>query len=163
MTAPATTALGTPTGAKLKDGFSTRIAFAANANIRLWVKTIKPPGIDGGEKIDITDMHNTAWRTFAARQLKTLMEMKFKAAYDPGVYDQLSALVNVEGAITIHFPNGATVDFYGYLMKAEPADNEEGKQPEMDVTVQPTNYDPVAGTEEGPNYKTASGTDTVIT
>jgi len=162
MGVPATTPLGTPTSRPLKDGYRIRIAFAANPNIRLWVKTTKPPGMDAGESIPQTTQHNVRWRTFAPRSLITLTEMTFKSAYQPGVYDQLLAILGVEGAITVHFSDDSTLDMFGFLQKAIPADTEEGKQPEMDITIAPTNVDPTDGSEAGPNYKTGAGTDTTV-
>jgi len=65
-----TTARTTPTGNKLKDGFRTLIAFAADPDVKLWEKEVTLPGIDVGEKIPTTDMHNVTWRTYAPRALK---------------------------------------------------------------------------------------------
>lgn len=163
MANPTTTPPGTPPGRMLKDGFKTRITFASKPNVRLWIKTAKPPGLDGGDAIEQTTMHNDNWRTFAPRSLKTLTEVKAKCAYNPAVYDQIAALINVEDSITALFPDGSTLDFFGFLQKFEPSDHEEGKQPEAEVTIRPTNWDYTNNVEAGPNYKTAGGTDTVIT
>lgn len=157
MTAPTVTARGTPAGARLTDGFSTTIAFAADSDASFWEVTITPPGMDGGDPIDNTTMLNTNWRTFAARALKTLTESKITAAYDPLLYSNILDLINVETSITIHFPNSDTLAFYGFLQKFEPGDCKEGEQPTATITIKPTNYDPVAGTEEAPVY-TAAGT-----
>lgn len=159
MGTPANTDRTTPAGTKLDDGFSTKIAFAADPDVSFWEKTVQPPGIDGGDPIDTTTMHNTAWRTMAARALKTLTESSLTVAYDPVVYDQIIALVNVEGAITVHFPNGDTLDFFGFLQTFEPDSNEEGSQPEATITIVPTNVDPSDGAEAAPNYITSAGTD----
>lgn len=48
-----------PGGTKLGDGFSTKIAFAADADVSLWEKTVTPPGVDGGDAVDTSTMHNT--------------------------------------------------------------------------------------------------------
>ena len=159
MGVPTTTARIAPVGVKIDDGFSTLIAFAADADVSLWEKTVKPPGIDGGDAIETTTMHNTTWRTMAARALKTLTESGLTCAYDPVVIDQINALINVEGAITVHMPNGDTLDFFGYLKSFEIQDHVEGEQPEAQVVIIPTNVDPSDGSEASPNYKTAAGTD----
>jgi len=151
-------ARGTPTGTKLDDGFSIKIAFTADPDVDFWEKTVTPPGIDGGDAIEQTTMHNTAWRTFAARLLKTLTDASITAAYDPLVYDQIVALINVEGLITVHFPDTSTLDFYGFLKSFAPSDHSEGSQPEADLTIVPTNWNPFAGVEAGPTFVNNSGT-----
>jgi hypothetical protein len=102
MGAPTVTARVDPPGIKLDDGHSTTFAFSADANVNLWEKTVTPPGIDGGDEIDTTTMHNNTWRTRAPRQLKTLTEMSCTCAYDPVVYTELLALINVRQSITVH-------------------------------------------------------------
>lgn len=147
MAAPTPSVRGTPGGIRLDDGFSSKIAFASDLTIEFWEKTVKPPGLDGGEKIDTMTMHNVTYRTFGPRQLKTLTDLTIKAAYDPIVYQSILALINVRTTITILFPDGSTLAFYGFLQKFEPDDLEEGKQPEATLTITPTNYDPVGHVE----------------
>lgn len=159
MAVPATTPISAPAGIRLGDGYSTRIKFAADTDVSFWEKTIPPPGLDGGEAIDNTTMVNTAWRTFAPRALVTLTEFSFSAAYDPNAYNNiLDNLLNVEGAITVHFPDLSTIDFYGFLRMFEPQDHEEGTQPEANVTIRPTNYDPVNNVEAAPVLTSVAGT-----
>ncbi len=150
MAAPATTARSTPLGIPLGDGYSTKIAFAADADVSFWEKTVGPPGLDGGDAIETTTMHNSTYRTFGARSLITLSESSTTVAYDPDLYDEAIALINVEGAITVHFPDGSTLDFFGFLRTFEPGDNEEGTQPEATLTIQPTNWDPANNVEAAP-------------
>lgn len=150
-------ARGVPVGVKLRDGFSTLIAFTADPDVSFWEKTVKPPGVDGGDAIEVTTMHNEVWRPFAARLLKTLTEASVTAAYDPQVYDQIVALCNVNNLITVHFPDGSELDFWGYLRTFEPGDNTEGEFPEATINITPTNEDN-SGNEVAPNYKpSASG------
>ncbi len=159
MAAPATTVRIAPAGIKLDEGFSTKIAFARAPSVSLWEKTVQPPGIDGGESVETTTMHNTAWRTMNARVLKTLTPMTFKAAYDPNVYNTiLNDLVNRNGSITVRFSDGSTLDFYGYLQKFEPAEIQEGAQPEANCTIVPTNYDPAGKVEASPVLTSIAGT-----
>lgn len=158
MAAPTTSARIAPTGIKLDDGFSTTISFARKTNINLWEKTVKPPGLDGGEKIEQTTMLNIAYRTFTARALKTVTDCTFNAQYDPGVYTDILALINLEGSVTIHFPDGSTYDFYGYLGKFEPAELQEGSPPMAACTIFPTNYDPTNKVEAAPVLTSVTGT-----
>jgi hypothetical protein len=148
----APTPRSTPTGTALEDGYSTKIAFAADPDVGFWEKTVTPPGIDGGDAIEQTTMHNSTWRTFAARSLATLTDVSVTAAYDPAVYPQIVALINVEGLITLHFPDGSTLDFYGFLKEFTPGEHSEGDQPEADITIICTNRNPTSGAEVGPVF-----------
>jgi hypothetical protein len=158
MAAPVTTTRGSPAGQKLKDGFSTKIAFASNPTIEFWEKTVQPAGMDGGEPIDQTTMHNIAWRFTRPRALKTLTVHTTKAAYDPDFIPDIFALINREDSVTDIFPDGSTLAFYGFLQKIEFDQNEEGKQPECTVTIVPTNYDYVNNVEAAPVFVPAAGT-----
>ena len=153
-----TTARQAPDGLELEDGFPTTIAFQADPNVAFWEKTVTPPGLDGGDAIEQTTMHNTQFRTFASRSLITMTEMSVKAAWDPTLYDSILDLINVEGSITVHFSNGDTVDFFGYLRVFEPQELSEGEQPECQITIQPTNRDPVTHAETAPVWSGTSGT-----
>lgn len=156
--APAPTTRQAPAGIKLKDGFSTKITFARVPAIRFWEKTVKAAGIDGGDSVPQTTMHNLAWRTFAPRQLKTLTEMTTKVAYDPYVYTDILSLINVEDTITVRFPDGSTLAFYGYLKMFEPEELVEGTQPEASITIVPTNFDPANKVEASPVLTSVEGT-----
>lgn len=158
MTAPVATARVTPDGIKLDDGYQTLVTFAADPNVRLWEKAVTPPGIDGGDAIETTTMHNTTWRTMAPRALRTLTQHTFTAAYDPAIYTQILSLINVRTTITVTFPDTSTLAFYGFLQLFEPGEMTEGEQPEATVTITPTNYDPAAATEEAPVLNSAEGT-----
>jgi hypothetical protein len=164
MTAPATTARLDPSGIKLPDGYRTLIAFGGgvgtdNADVSFWEKTVTPPGLDALDPIDQTTMHNDRWRTFAGRALITMTGASLTVAYDPAVIPQIvSDLLGVETPITVHFPDGKTLSFWGFLQTFEPQAHEEGTQPEANITIGVTNMDPDNGTEEGPVLKTAAGT-----
>lgn len=148
-----TTARGTPTGPYFEDGFQTLIAFAADPDVKLWEKTVKPPGVDGGDPIDITTMHNDDLRTSAPRSLKTLTQATMTVAYAGESYDQIMALINVNGWITAHLPDGSTYDFVGYLKSFEPNGHEEGGFPLANCTIVPTNQ--LAGVETPPEFTSA--------
>ena len=148
----------TPSGTFLEDGFPTKIAFSSNDNAALWEKTVTPPGYDGGDKINVTTMHNAAWRTFAARALKELTDSAFSAAYDPKAYNDLMSVINVEQTLTVHFPDGSTLAFYGYLKSFLPDEVSEGEQPTATVEIVATNRNPSTGAEAGPTYTASTGT-----
>ena len=147
MPPPAATARGTPAGIKLEDGFSTKITFANNPTLCIWERTVQPPGLDGGDPVDQTTMFNVTYRTMSSRRLKTMTPGNITAGYDPRVYADVLAQINVKQTITITFPDGSTVAFYGFLQNFEPQPNEEGKMPEANLRFVPTNADPTTGAE----------------
>lgn len=160
MAAPSATPRGTPGGLAMPDGFSSLITLASDDDIQFFEKTVQPPGMDGGDAIETTTMHNTAWRTLAARSLKTLTDVTATVAYDPAVLDSgaIQAAINREDTITVTFSDGSTIAFYGYLRTFEPSEMEEGAQPEATVTITPTNVDPSDFSEAGPTIVEVAGT-----
>jgi hypothetical protein len=158
MAAPTPVALGTPTGVKLKDGYSSRVAFSLNASIELWIKSYTPPPMDGGDPIDQTTMHNLVYRTKAPRGLIDSGMATLRCAYDPNCYSSLLALINREGTITYWFGDASNVSFYGYMNKFEPQELTEGSQPEATVSIVQTNWDNVNKVEAGPYIVSTTGT-----
>ena len=152
MAAPTISVRVTPVGAKMKDGYQTLISFASNPSIQFWEKTTSIPGMDGGEPTDGTTMHNLVVRTKGARHLVTYMPIKVKAEYSPAVYSQIKALINTPDSVTVKIPTGNTVCFWGFLQKAEFGDYEDGKPPEVDLTIVPTNEDPTTLAEQPPVF-----------
>jgi hypothetical protein len=155
MAAPVKTTRGTPGGAKLTDGFRTLIAFAANPTVKFWEKRVTPPGLDGGDKIDISTMHNSTWRSFYASSLITMSDATVRVAYDPAVYSDILSLLNVPGSVTVWFPDSSYLNFFGFIRMFEPDEMSEGSQPEATLTLTCTNFDPVNKVEAAPVYGTA--------
>ncbi len=156
--APTAVARGTPEGIFLKDGYQTLVTIGNDATLEIWEKSVTPPGLDGGEPVETSTMHNTTYRTMGSRTLITLTPITFTAAYDPEMYDTLLAVINAETTITVTFPDGSTLAFYGYVQKVEPGELVDGTQPEVTVTVQPTNQDPTDRSEQAPVLVETSGT-----
>ena len=156
--APTPTSRGTPAGIMLNDGYQALVTISSLTTVSFWEKTVKPPGIDGGDPIDITTMHNADWRTRVPRSLMTLTDSTGKAAYDPNVYNQLLTVVNVNATITVRWADGSTLAFYGFLRMLEFDDLAEGVQPELSYTITPTNYDPSAKVEASPVLTSVAGT-----
>lgn len=144
---------------RLDDGHQTLVTFAADPTVLFYEKTVTPPGVDGGGEIDITLMQNSTWRTRSPKSLITLSEASMTVAYDPATYDEIIALVNVITWITVTFPDGSNLGFYGWLDKFEPGELVEGEQPTADITIMPSNQGGVAGAEAAPQY-VGSGTTT---
>lgn len=158
MSAPSPVTRVTPVGIYLEDGFSIKIAFAADPDVSVWEKAVGIPGIDGGDEIELVTQHNVAWRMKSSRALKTLTPFDFTGAYDPACYTQLNALINVETTVTERFPDGSTLSYYGFLKGVEFGQLQEGEFPEGTFTVVPTNRDPIARTEEAPVLVSVAGT-----
>lgn len=135
--------------ARIDDGHGTTISFANYPSVAFYEKTVTPPGVDGGGENDTTTMRNTAWRTKAPKQLKSLSECSFTAAYDPAVYTSIVSMVNENQQITVTFADGQTLTFWGWLNEFTPQDVTEGEQPVADVTIIPSNQN-AAGVETAP-------------
>lgn len=157
-TAPSPTARADPSGIKLDDGYRTLVTFASDPNIQFWEKSVTPPGLDGGDEIDTTTMHNDDWRTNAPRALIRMTPFTMTAAYDPSLYTAALALINVKTTVTVTYPDGSTLAFYGFLKTIEFSELVEGTQPECTITVVPTNQDPTTGAEEAPVLASVEGT-----
>lgn len=158
MAAPSPTNRVRPSGFKMPDGFRTLITFSDNPAIQLWEKNVKPPGFDGGDKIDTTTMHNIEWRTYEHRQLKTLTDASASCAYDPDSFTGIQQLINFFNTITITYPDHSQLAFYGFLQKAEVQEHKEGEMPMIDIVITPTNWDDIGQAEQGPVFVPASGT-----
>lgn len=149
-----------PAGTRLDDGHSTTITFELNTTASLWEVAVTPPGVDGGEPVDITTMRNLIWRTMNPRKLKTLTPANFSAAYESVKLVLIGDMVNKNQLITVTFPNGSTLVFWGYLQRFEPQEIVEGQQPRANCVIQPTNHNN-AGVEVGPTVtNTTSSTAT---
>jgi len=155
---PTPTARTTPTGNILEHGYQTLITIAADADIDFWEKTVTPPGVEGGDAIDITTMHNSNVITKDAQALYEWTDSTSVVAYDRAVYTQIVAVVNVNSTITWTFPDGGTVAAYGFLKSFIPSDMSRDSQPEATVTFVVTNVDPSDGTEQLPAVTASVGT-----
>jgi len=143
--------------ARMDDGFSTTIGFADLPAVEFYEKTVTPPGVSGGGENDTTTMLNTAWRTKSPKQLKTLSESSLTVAYDPACYDDIVGAngVNNNQLITITFPDGSTLAFWGWIDEFTPGEIVEGEQPTAECTIICSNQNAV-GAETAPVY-TAAG------
>jgi hypothetical protein len=139
----------------MKDGFSTTISFSAGGSgamgITILEKTVTPPGMDGGDAIEVTTMRNTNWRTKWPKSLKDLTDCSFSAAYDSAAYDDLLFMLLVNQEITITFPDESTLAFWGYLKSFIPGENAEGVEPIAQCVIVPTNLNN-SDVEQDPDY-----------
>lgn len=140
---------------RLDDGYQTLISFAADPTVLFYEKTVTPPGVDGGGAIDTTTMHNTTWRTQNPRALLSLSNASTTVAYDPACYPEIIALTNVNTLITVTFPDGDTLAFWGWLNTFTPGPSEENDQPTADIEIIPSNQN-ASGVETAPVHTAAS-------
>lgn len=119
--------------------------------VKFYEKTVTPPGVQGGGANDTTTMRNDEWRTMAPKHLRTLSQMSMTAAYDPQIYESILDLLQVIKWFVIWWPDGSTLQFYGWLDEFTPNEVSEGEQPTAEVIVIPSNQSP-AGVETAPVY-----------
>lgn len=137
--------------ARIDDGFQTTVSFADNPTVKFYEKTVTPPGMDGGGANDTTTMRNSTLRTKAPKKLKSMTDMTMTAAYDPEVYSSVWAMINQNQLITVNFPDGSDIQFWGWLDKFMPGEIREGEQPTATVTVVCSNQND-SGAEVAPVY-----------
>lgn len=136
---------------RLDDGFSTLITLANIPTIKLYEKEVTPPGFDLGGPIDTTTMRNSAWRSSAPRQLKTLTQVTATVAYATDALDSILAQLGINQLVTVTFPDGSSLEFYGWIEQFTPGAHKEGEQPTATLTVHPSNRD-ATGAEVAPAY-----------
>lgn len=134
---------------RLDDGYQTLMTFAAAPTVKFYEKSITPPGLDGGGETDTTTMLNTVYRTKNPKALITMTNSSMSAAYDPAVYTDILTLINNNNLITITFPDGDTLAFWGWVNTFQPGEHVEGAQPTADVEIIPSNQN-AAGVETAP-------------
>ena len=153
MAAPVAAAVHVPAGRPLASGHRTRVSIAADTDYEFFEKTVTPIGIEGGDAKDITTQHNTLWRTKTPGRLLDLTELTMEGSYDATLaYTSMASIINVCTTITIFFPDGSTLAFYGFVKSFIPGQMEEGEQPMATITIVPNNYDPINCIEEGPVF-----------
>lgn len=141
MAAPVATVRQDPAGIKLPDGYRALITLEDDPDISFWEKDVKPVGIDGGEPIPQTTMHNDLVETFFPQSLYRLTDGTSKVAYDPAVITQIMTMINRNQVITVRYRDGTTDAFWGYLRIFERDTMSKGTQPEATVTFTPTMMD----------------------
>lgn len=142
----------------LTDGFPTYLTFAdaySGVNLYFKEKELTPPGIDMGEMNDVTNMRNTAWRTFAFRKLKTLMESGMVCHYDPAFLSEVLDMIGQNQQMVLTMPDESTWTFYGGIRSFVPQAHVEGQPPTAQVQIAVTNHDgegDALGDEVAPSY-----------
>lgn len=127
----------------IQDGYQTLISFGADPLIVVVIneKEVQPPDLDGGGEIDTTTMRNLKFRTKNPKSLVTLGDMTVQINYDPVVYTSLLNILNVNNLIRVIFPDGSTLDFWGWIDKFTPASLKEGEFPLAELKIHSSNHD----------------------
>lgn len=157
MAAPSPSTRLDPTGIKLENGYRSLITFAVDTDVSLWEIEVGHAGLDGGDPIDTTTMHNDLWRTKSPRALIDSSPFTFRFAFDPQVKSQLEDLINVRTTVTVTFRDGSTEAQYAFLQSVEFDPMVEGEMPTGTGTICPTNWDPTNFAEAGPALASVAG------
>jgi hypothetical protein len=158
MAAPAATARQAPTGIWLDSGHSTKVTLGNRPAISFWEKTVTPPGVDVGDAIDTTNMHNTRYVTKAPQPLVDITDASGTCSYDPNVLVDIVAYIGLKTTVTITHPDGSTWAEYGFLKSFTPQENSRPNQATANFSIVFTCYDPVNHAEAGPTVVSVSGT-----
>lgn len=110
---------------------------------------VTPPGVNGGGKIDTTTQRNDEWRTAVPKELKDLDDMNVTVAYDASKLGTIYDLCNVNQLITVTFPDGSTMAFWGFLNTFKPTGLTSDNRPQASAVFAVTNSND-AGAEVGP-------------
>lgn len=158
MAAPVAANRVTPTARQMPDGFGTLVVITLDTNIELYEKSVTPPGIQGDAPVETTSNLNIQWRTKSPRTLMMMTDLVMSCGYDPKVWNSIQAIVNRPTTITLHYPTGDKLAFFGFLLSFIPGPLVEGTKPEATVTIVPTNQDPTNCVEEDPVFVAGLGT-----
>jgi hypothetical protein len=144
----------------LTNGYASFFEIGTYGTLGFWEKEVTPFGLEGGDKIDVSTMHNHYVRTYAAQALYEASDGEITAAYDPGILSNLSGTggaINDNQTVTIHFPDTSTWDTFGYIQTFSPSALTNGEQPEATITVVFTNLtNATPPAEYEPQYTTGS-------
>lgn len=124
----------------LRDGYQTLVTFANYATVMFRIIRVTPPPLVGGGAIPQSTMENTAWHTDAPKALKRLGPSSMTVAYDPEAYasGEIPDMLNENQLITYEFPDGDTLQFWGWLDEFTPGEHVEGERPEAEITIIPS-------------------------
>jgi hypothetical protein len=136
---------------RLDDGHSSTIMFSDDPTIRLFEKEVTPPAFQSGGPIDTTTMRNIRYRTNSPKKLITNGQMSSTVAYATESYPRIQTMLGRNQLVTVLFPDGAHIMFWGWLDSFAPGALAEGAQPTAAVVVQPSNHDD-DGNEVAPVY-----------
>jgi hypothetical protein len=139
----------------ITDGFSTTLTLGTSDITLAEEVTVKPGGIEGGDKIPRTTMANTAVRTFKPPTLYEVTDITGSYRFAPSVLDEVQTAVNVNQEITVNLPDSSTWTFWGWLKTFDPGDFSEGEEVLADFTFVISNLN-ASDAETAPVYAAAA-------
>lgn len=142
MAAPAAVTRLTPAGLHLFDGYQAFVAFQLAPGLPIWEKKVTCFGLDGREPVEQTTMHNLIYTTHAPRKLRTVTPLLITAAFDPAAWGACNNMLNRVQAVSHYWSDGSVLTAWAFLQKVEMAEEAEGEQPEMNLTVMVASIDP---------------------
>ncbi len=148
----------------LKDGFGITVTFGVGEStvdhsdimLKIDPSSLTPPAVDGGDAIDTVSHSNSDYRTKHPKVLQDIADGSCTVYYDPSVWAKIIAAINDNVLLTFTFPNGDTLEFFGYLKSFTPNELVEGEQPTAECVFVATNYDHEAEEESGPELTAGS-------
>lgn len=134
------------------------VVFSSNAALLFWEKEVQFSGYDGGDPIPTTNMLNGTFETSVPRVLQKGTDLTMTGSFAGASLSDFQAMINVQQTITQIFPttDGRWCAFFGWLMKAVPQNNQIGNQPQIQITVHRSDWDPTGFVEAGPAYGTGA-------
>lgn len=157
MAAPPLTARVLPDGVSLGNGFGSMVVFQLAPSLDIFEKSVQPPAMDGGDKIDTTTHLNSVYESSKPQCLVSHDDAVVIAAYDPAVLSTIEDMINEEQSISFLYPDGSAYVVWGYLKRAEPSPLVKGVQPEITLTIVVTDWDPTLCVEAGPVFVDGTG------
>lgn len=126
---------------KMDDGFSTTVTLANLPTVKMYERSVTPPGLSGGGPIDTTTMRNTSKRTQSPKQLVTVTAMTMVVQIATEAIEEIKDQINVNQLITVNHPDGSGITFWGWINEFQPGEFVEGEAPTYTVTIEPSNHD----------------------
>ena len=143
-------------GYPLRDGYATLITIAAAPGVQLYERETTPPALDGGGPIETTSMRTAAWRNKDPKTLKGLGDVMATVMYSTNAYNTISGIINTMTIITVRWPDGATLVFYGFVDKFTPSGHSEGNLPTANIVIIPSLRNPNTGGDASPVFTPAA-------
>ncbi len=136
----------------LKNGFKTLVTFSQVLFPDFYGEVeVTPPGTSARGGIPQSTMRNILWTTQLPKGLKELQPLTMKVAYDTRLIPVLMTLVGVNQRVTIRWPDGATLSFWGWIDEATFDSMTEDNRPIYNLSVQTSNVN-AACVESGPVF-----------
>lgn len=157
MANPAVTQRTFPSGVRLDNGYQSLVVFSLAPALDIFEKSVQPPADDGGDPILTDTMLNQERVTKAPQCLISADDAVIVAAYDPGQYSDILAMLNVPQTISYLYPDGSAQAHYGFIRRIERSPLVKGEQPEVTITIVQSDWDPVNCVEEGPVFTDGTG------